>query len=159
MSGITLKNGRVVYLSDLAPTAVDEDANFIRGPRKLPSDLDYPFQRDRSAKGTKIILGGLEHRKGLGVRARSSLTYDLGGAYKRFQSTVGLDAVSNGLGAVLAEVYIDGAKVRELTLKGNASPQAIDLDVSGARELRLAVTWAGFGQSDFAGWGSARLIR
>jgi len=31
--------------------------------------------------------------------------------------------------------------------------------VSGAKELRLFVTWAGYGQSDFVDWGSARLIR
>jgi hypothetical protein len=159
VSGLYWKNGRVVYLSDLQPSAADEDANFIRGPRKSASDLEYPFQRDRSAKGTRLVLGGVEHRKGLGVRARSSLTYSLGGAFKRFQSTVGLDAASQGLGAVVAQVWIDAAKAKEITLKGGDAPQALDLDVAGAKELRLVVTWAGHGQSDFADWGSARLIR
>ena len=159
LSGLYWKNGRVVYLSDLQPSAAEEDANFIRGARKSASDLDYPFQRDRSAKGTRLILGGVEHRKGLGVRARSALTYPLGGGFKRFQATIGLDACSQGLGAVTAEVWVDGAKARDLTLKGNDSPQALDLDVAGAKELRLVVTWAGHGQSDFADWGSARLVR
>jgi len=159
LSAIFMKNGRVVYLSDISPTEVDEEANFIRGPKKSSSDLDFPFQRDRSARGTKILLAGVEHRKGLGVRARSSLTYSLGGGFKRFQSTVGLDAVSAGLGAILAEVWVDGTKSKEITLKGNDGPQAIDLDVTGVKELRLVVTWAGYGQSDFTDWGSARLIR
>jgi hypothetical protein len=161
LSGLTMKNGRVVYLSELTPSSVREDANFIRGPQKLPGDLEYPFQRDRSARGTRIVLGGIEHRRGLGVRAHSELTYALGGTFRRFQSTVGLDAVaaSLGLGAVSAEVWVDGKKLKESVFKAPDPPQSWDIDVAGARELRLVVTWAGTGQSDFADWGSARLIR
>jgi hypothetical protein len=159
VAGIYMKNGRVVYLSDLDPSAVSEDANFIRGAVKLTSDLEFPWQRDRSARGTEILLGGTHHRKGLGVRAYSSLSYALGGAYKRFQATLGLDAVSRGLGAISAEVWVDGKKVKEFSLKGNDAPQPIDVDVAEAKELKLVVTWAGNGQSDFADWGSARLVR
>ncbi|MCI4354775.1 MAG: NPCBM/NEW2 domain-containing protein [Thermoplasmata archaeon] len=159
LSGIYMKNGRVVYLSDIKPTIVDEDANYIRGPKKLSSDLDFPYQKDRSARGGKIILGGVEHRKGVGVRARSLLAYPLDGGFKRFQAVLGLDASSMGLGAVKIEVETDGKKLKELGLKGMDAPQAIDVDVSGAKELLLRVTWAGVGQSDFVDWGSARLIR
>jgi len=104
VAGIYMKNGRVVYLSDVKPSAVSEDANFIRGAAKMPSDLEFPWQADRSARGSKLVLGGTEHRKGLGVRAHSSISYTLGGSYKRFQATFGLDAVSRGLGSVVAEV-------------------------------------------------------
>lgn len=159
VAGLYVKNGRVVYLSDLTPSSVDEDANFIRGAKKSSSDLEFPFQRDRSARGTKILLGGAEHRKGLGVRAHSALAYPLGGGFRRFQATLGLDDVSMGLGSIQGEVWLDGKKVKELQLKGKDAPQPIDLDVAGARELKLVVTWAGHGQSDFAGWGSARLVR
>jgi hypothetical protein len=159
LSGIYMKNGRVVYLSDMKPSLVEEDANYIRGPKKLSSDLDFPYQRDRSARGGKLIVGGVEHRKGVGVRARSLLGYALDGGFKRFQATLGLDAASMGLGAVKIEIEVDGKKVKEAGLKGNDAPLPIDLDVSGAKELRLFVTWAGYGQSDFVDWGSARLIR
>jgi len=159
VAGIYVKNGRVVYLSDLTPATVDEDANFIRGAKRSSSDLEYPYQRDQNARGSKILLSGAEHRKGLGVRAHSALTYSLGGGYRRFQATLGLDDISLGLGAVIGEVWVDGKKVKELSLKGKDAPQPIDLDVSNAKELKLVVTWAGHGQSDFAGWGSARLVR
>jgi hypothetical protein len=89
LSGIYMKNGRVVYLSDMKPTVVDEDANYIRGAKRSPSDLDFPFQRDRNARGGKLVVGGVEHRKGVGVRARSMLAYDLAGGFKRFQSMLG----------------------------------------------------------------------
>jgi NPCBM/NEW2 domain len=159
LSGIYMKNGRVVYLSDMKPSLVEEDANYIRGPKKMSSDLDFPYQRDRSARGGKLLVGGVEHRKGVGVRARSLLGYSLEGGFKRFQATLGLDAASMGLGAVKVEIEVDGKKVKEVGLKGTDAPLPIDLDVSGAKDLRLFVTWAGYGQSDFVDWGSARLIR
>jgi NPCBM/NEW2 domain-containing protein len=159
VTGIYMKNGRVVYLSDIKPSGVSEDANFIRGAAKLSSDLEFPFQADRSARGTKLILGGVEHRKGLGVRAYSALSYALGGTFKRFQATFGLDAVSRGLGSVVGEVWVDGKKVKEISLKGGDAPQTLDVDLAGAKELKLVVTWGGNGQSDFADWGSARLVR
>jgi hypothetical protein len=159
VAGIYMKNGRVVYLSDVKPATVSEDANYIRGATKSLSDLEFPWQADRSARGGKLILGGTEHRKGMGVRAYCALTYTLGGSYKRFQATFGLDAAARGLGSVVGEVWVDGKKVKEVPLKGNDAPQAIDVDVAGGKELKLVVTWGGSGQSDFADWGSARLIR
>jgi len=159
VAGIYMKNGRVVYLSDIKPSAVSEDANYIRGATKMRSDLEFPWQADRSARGGKLILGGTEHRKGIGVRAASALTYPLGGSYKRFQATFGLDAASRGLGSVVGEVWVDGRKLKELALKGTDAPQALDIDLSSAKELKLVVTWGGNGQSDFADWGSARLVR
>ncbi len=159
VSFIGMKNGRVVYLSDVDPSAVNEDANYIRGPEKSPGDLEYPFQKDRNAKGGRIVLGGVEHRLGLGVRAHSELTYTLGGRYRRFQTAVGLDDAAIPLGAVRAEAWVDGKKVKEAEFRGKAPPQTWDIDVAGASELKLVITWAGTGQSDFADWGSARLIR
>jgi hypothetical protein len=159
VAGLYMKNGRVVYLSDIQPSAVSEDANFIRGAARMPSDLEFPWQRDRSARGTKLVLAGVDHRKGLGVRAFSSLVYPLGGSFKRFQATFGLDAVSRGLGSVTGEIWLDDKKVKEIALKGTEAPQAFDLDVAGGKSLKLVVTWGGNGQSDFADWGSARLVR
>lgn len=159
VAGIYMKNGRVVYLSDIKPSAVSEDANFIRGATRMPSDLEFPWQADRSARGSKLVLAGAEHRKGLGVRAYCALTFGLGGSFKRFQATFGLDAASRGLGSVVGEIWVDGKKVKEIPLKGNDAPQAVDVDLSGGKELKLVVTWGGNGQSDFADWGSARLVR
>ena len=60
VSAIYMKNGRVVYLSDLDPSDRQEDANFIRSTRPLPSDLEYPFRRDRRPR--------LQSRRDLGGR-------------------------------------------------------------------------------------------
>lgn len=161
VAGITLKNGRVVHVSDLAPVKVEEDASYTRDLEKRPGDLEYPFQRDRSANETPLMIGNVGHRKGLGVRAHCALTYDLnaGGPYARFQSTVGLDAASWGMGAVTAQVFLDGKKLMDVTLKGKDGPRNVDVDVSDGKELRLIVTWADSPVRNFADWGSARLIR
>lgn len=161
LSSIHFKNGRVVYLSDLQPKAVDEEAMYLRGVDKSGSDLSYPFQRDRSARGGKLVLGGVEHRKGLGVRAHCALTYAIDGGFKRFQAVVGLDASAQQLGFVVAQVWVDGRKLADHTFKGAGATETLDIDVAGAKELRLLATWPDKtnGQSDFADWGSARLIR
>ena len=163
LSSLHFKNGRVVYLSDVAPKAVDENSTLIRNvdPKARSGDLSYPVQLDRSAKGGKLVLGGVEHRKGLGVRAHSSLTWALDGGFRRFQAVAGLDAAAVHLGFVTMQVWIDGRKAAEHTFKGAGALQALDLDVAGAKELRLVATWpeGTHGQSDFADWGSARLIR
>jgi hypothetical protein len=152
-------NGRAVPLSQLTPTRVEEEANFIRGSKKLSSDLEFPYQRDRSARGSKIIVAGRYYRQGIGVRAHSSLWYALTPADERFQTIVGLDAVSMGLGAVEYEVRLDDAIVLTGTLKGNDPPVPVDLDVRGKKELLLRIKFAGFGQSDFVDWAAARIIR
>lgn len=163
LSSLHFKNGRVVYLSDLPPKGVEENANLIRSadPRNRGSELAYPFQADRSAKGGKLVLGGVEHRKGLGVRAHSSLAWPIDGGFKRFQAVAGLDAAAVHLGFVTMQVWLDGRKAAEHTFKGAGAVQTLDLDVSGVKELRLVATWPekSNGQSDFADWGSARLIR
>jgi len=71
-----------VYLSDLRPLTIDQ----MRGSLEL----------DRSFFGESFILGGAYHRRGLGVRVPSTLTYDIGGSFRTFRATVGL-ATENAL--------------------------------------------------------------
>ncbi|HTF56789.1 MAG TPA: hypothetical protein VK661_06105, partial [Planctomycetota bacterium] len=68
VAGLYFKNGRVIYLSDLIPSKVEENANYIRMPEPLPGDLSYPYQRDAGAgDGGRLLIRGKEFRKGLGV--------------------------------------------------------------------------------------------
>lgn len=161
LASLFFKNGKVVYISDMAPTKVEENANFIRPANgaALPSDLTYPWQVDKSAAGTKLSVRGKEFRKGIGVRARSSLTYDLGGKFKKLQSSIGIDDCLEH-GDVVFEVWVDGAlKFKQPAKSGDAAVD-IEVDVSGAKELRLVVDFGGNANiGDFADWGSARLIK
>ncbi|MHC4607478.1 MAG: NPCBM/NEW2 domain-containing protein [Planctomycetota bacterium] len=161
IASIYFKNGRVVYLSDRKPSAVDENANYIRGEKPLPSDLVIPWRRDRNAKGDSLVLEGKAFRKGIGVHAFSSLTWDVSGAgFKRFHATIGLDDCGGRLGHVVFRVLVDGEKRFERAVDGADAPAEISVDVSGGGRLELVV---GFGeranQADYADWASARLIR
>ena len=66
LSALHFRNGRVIYLSDLSPSEVEENPNYIRPAdgKPLPSDLSYPWKADRSAAGSPIMIGGKEFRKG-----------------------------------------------------------------------------------------------
>jgi hypothetical protein len=161
LSALHFRNGRVTYLSDTRPSRVEENANYIRRAdgKPLPSDLSYPWQADRSAAGTALSIGGTGYRKGIGVRAWSSLSYALEAGFKRFQTSVGVDDALRG-GDVLFEVWIDDRKAFSSRARAGESAKKVDLDVSGATELRLVVD---FGENanigDFADWGAARLIK
>ncbi|MBI2898955.1 MAG: NPCBM/NEW2 domain-containing protein [Planctomycetes bacterium] len=161
VASLHFKNGRVVYVSDLQPSKVEENANFIRPEdgRALPSDLVYPWQADRSAAGTKLSIRGREFRKGIGVRAYSSLTYALQSRFRKFQASIGLDdALEHG--DVVFEVWVDGRKSLSHPSKSGDATADIEVDVSGAGELRLVVDFGGNANiGDFADWGSARLVK
>jgi hypothetical protein len=169
LSAIYFKNGRVMYLSDLDPVKVDENANYIRGPEPQLSDLAFPWQRDANAGDAgKLSIRGKEYRKGLGVHSRSELTYPLGGAFSRFQATIGIDDYAlrlSGLdqaGNVNFIVSADGKVLeKKAGVTSKSAPIQLDVEVKGRQELMLTVDFGEdrSGQCDFADWALARLIR
>lgn len=106
---VYFRNGRVAYLSDMPPAAVDERP-FVYSPG-VPDTNNCPWQRDVSVftKGT-LKIGKREFRKGLGVHSYCALEFTLGGDYRRFCASAGLDesADSHGYGqsgSVVFQVY------------------------------------------------------
>jgi len=155
---IEFRGGRLVYLSDLEPAEVKETPMF---------DLVWHYRRDRSVDGNPLCLRGRVYRKGLGVHSRCELTYDLGGAYRRFLSDVGIDKEEKGKdelredGNVDVKVLVDGKVLFERKgLTARDGPVPIDIDLTGAKRLTLLVD---FGDKldicDHADWAAARLIR
>ena len=118
-----------------------------------------PFERDRSngstgvADGGTITLNGVTYAKGLGVHAVSSLTYGLSGA-SLFTADVGVDDEVGSLGSVVFQVFVDGVKRFDSgVMFGSSVTKKVSVDLSGAHELRLAVTDAGDGNGkDHADW-------
>ena len=130
-------------------------------------DLVWHYRRDRSVDGNPLCLRGRVYRKGLGVHSRCELTYDLGGAYRRFLSDVGIDKEEKGKdelredGNVDVKVLVDGKMLFERKgLTARDGPVPIDIDLTGAKRLTLLVD---FGDKldicDHADWAAARLIR
>lgn len=169
VAGLYFKNGRVIYLSDLPPSKVDENANYIRGAEPLPGDLAYPWQRDANAgDGGRLRIRNQEYRKGIGVHARSALTFDLAGGFSRFQAVVGIDdhairlTGQDPVGNVSFIVSGDGKVLeRRDGITSKSAPLAFSVDIKGVRQLTLLVDFGEdqSGQGDFADWALARIIR
>jgi len=148
------RQGCAVYLSDSNPKKY-ECTPFL--------DLQWPYARDAGVAGGEIRLGGSSYDKGIGMHSGSRLTYDLGGKFRWFEASVGLDDRSRQHGSARLEILVDGkaqdlGPARELTGAGQA--RRIRISIAGARELRLGV---GFGpRGDVQGhvdWADARLIK
>src|SRR5207244_878593 len=102
------------------------------------------------------------HDKGLGMHARSRVSYKLDGKYRSFEALVGLDAQTGKLGRVRVAVLLDGKEQalgwdKELTARDGARP--VRLDVRQAQTLTLVVDFGPQGDVQaHVNWADARLI-
>jgi len=146
--------GRAVYLSDLKPSKI-EQVPYL--------DVAAPPVRDGSVKGRDLRLAGSTYDKGLGMHSACRMTYDIGGAYKRFEALVGLDDVTGREGSVGVEVLVDGKPQKpglDKDLTHRNGPLTVRVDVSGAKQLTLSVTFGERGDvQDDVDWVDARLIK
>jgi hypothetical protein len=149
---IRVRNGKLVYLSDLEPTAVEEVAYFSRV---------IPWGRDRGFDGGPPVMKGKKPGRSLAMHSRSLLSFALDGQFGSFKATVGFDDSSGSRGRVLCRVTADG---RELfvhnDLRGDADPVNVDVPLDGAKQLTLEVD---FGEHEDIGdrvlWAEPRLFR
>jgi len=123
------------------------------GPIHADQNVGH-FRLARSMVGTPLKIGQTPFANGIGTFARSLIEYPLSGQFKRFRAKVGVDAITEGRGSVVFEVYADGRKVwASKVVSGLDEPLPIELDVSGVDRLRLIVGDAGDGnQFDAANW-------
>ncbi len=152
LSRLDVKNGKVIYLSDLTP-AEAKHTPYIDGA--------YPLQVDRSVSGRPIRLGGKSFRRGLGVHSHSELVYGLDGGYQFFTATLGLDDAVGAQGSVVYRVYGDDKLLFESpVIRGGDTPAEIKVPIKGVLLLRLEVDYADNGDAaDHANWAEARLLR
>jgi hypothetical protein len=152
IAAVHVRNERIVYLSDLEPTAA----------RFTPLlNVQWPWRRDRSVSNRELRLNGQNFPRGLGVHARTELVYAIGRRYATFAATIGIDDHVRPRGNVEFRVLGDG---RELygsgALTGRDTPRVIEVPIADVSELTLIVD---FGEEldvgDHADWAAARLIR
>jgi hypothetical protein len=148
--------GKGVYLSDLKPTKV-ELSGFL--------GVSWRWSGDRTVRGGALRVttpkGETTADRGLGTHPRTTLTYDLGGRYRRFEALVGLDPDAPAPAKVAVRVLVDGIEQKIPGLQtltgGDAIP--VRIDVRGAKELVLVTD---FGPAGGVGgdvnWADARLV-
>ncbi|MGW1000258.1 NPCBM/NEW2 domain-containing protein [Streptomyces sp. NPDC002520] len=123
-----------------------------------------PPERDRSNgesgahDGHTLTLAGKTYDKGIGAHADSDIEVYLGGRCTRFTTDVGIDDEINGYGEVAFSVEADG-KVLWTSPKvtGASATVPADVDVTGARHVRLRVTDTNNSKTgDHGDWAAAR---
>lgn len=127
-------------------------------------------RKDMNASGRPLTMNGKTYEKGIGSHPDASITYDLGGAYKRFTSIIGIDdqALENTKYPtnIKFAVYGDGVQLYEspnITANPYVEPIAIDLDVSGVHEFQLVLTGHAAGSNPqttgYGDWADAKLYK
>ncbi|WP_422658835.1 NPCBM/NEW2 domain-containing protein [Paenibacillus sp. EC2-1] len=100
------------------------------------------------------------YERGIGAHSNSTIVYDLTNKnMDYFTSFVGVDRQMYGsIGSVSFEVYVDGELKFNSGVMQSRDPQKfIEVDINGAKELKLVVTDGGNGNgSDHATWGDAK---
>lgn len=135
-------------------------------PAGTPANGLGPVERNMhnggaaAGDGGAITLGSVPYPKGLGVHAPSEVAYRLNGVCSgALISDVGIDASSGDQGSAVFQVFVDGTKAYDSgVMRGGDSRKSINVDVSGAQQVRLVVTDAGDGNTgDLANWAGAKL--
>jgi NPCBM/NEW2 domain-containing protein len=148
---VIMRSKRVAFLSDLKPTAEDQQAIVT---------LPLPAQRDKSAMGKPLTLGTRTYEKGLGVHARSSLTFATDKKWDVLAATIGLDATAGGKGDCVFVVLADGQSLLERRIKGSDAAEEIQLVITGREQVTLVVEpGAGLDLADHADWCDVRFIK
>jgi hypothetical protein len=144
--------GRAVYLSDIRPAEY----------RFLPYlETKWPYKTDRNVTGGQLRCVGRLYLKGLGVHSAARLSYKLDRPWRRFQAEVGIDDSTAGKGSVGFRVFVDGKQMyASPPIRGGMAPQAVSIDLDGAKQLDLVVDYGEAGDlMDHADWLNARLVK
>lgn len=157
LSRLEIRNGKLLYLSDLKPV----ETRFIPYLDGGAPGSHGSFRVDRSVAGRPLRLAGKAYARGLGVRSGSEITYTLDGAYQTFAATAGIDDAVGALGSVRFRVYGDDRLLFESpVLRGGDAPIDIKVEVRRVLQLRLEVEYADDGDAaDHADWADARLLK
>lgn len=152
VASFDVRSERVEYLSDRKPAKVEEKS--LVAPARA-------WRADASVAGRPMMLGERTYEKGIGVQARSRLTYALDGRFEKFLAEVGVDGETEGEGDCLVEVLADdGRSLWSGRVRGDEPARSLKLDVRGVRTLTLAVEpGEDLDLSDHVDWADARLLR
>lgn len=146
-----VRSRRVAFLSDLKP-ANEQQQPVVTLPRA--------WQRDKAVTGQPLMLGGRSFEKGIGVHARSLLTFDAEKKWDVLAATIGLDSVSGSRGDCLFVVAVDGQPVLTRRITGSDPPEEISVPVTGREQVTLVVEpGEGLDLADHANWGDIRFIK
>ena len=132
---------------------VEQTLNLLTGPRRKGSQVEVQcvsqsygtFTRGRSVIGTPLCLSGREHEAGFGTHADSEVVLRLSRPGARLTGLAGADdnwdTRANGSAKMIFIVAVGGRDVWKTgRLDNKSEPVRFDIDLKGAKEVRLRVT-------------------
>lgn len=152
LGAVRIRNGKLTFLPDLEPVAVEETGYFGRV---------IPWRRDEGFDGDVPRVRSKQPTRSIAMHSRSSLTFALEGQYDKFKATLGFDDSAGTRGRVACRILVDGREVfADKDFRATSDPQEIDISVAGARQMTLEVD---FGEEQDVGdrivWAEPRLFR
>lgn len=164
---VTDSDGNEVTAKRMISVVDMDDYNYLSDFNWTSTQNSYTAPRkDIAISGKQLRLtdrDGREvlYKKGIGAHSNATIVYDLTDKdAEYFTSFVGVDRqMYNTVGSVVFQVFVDGKKQFDSGLMNSRDPQKfVELNISGAKELKLVVTDGGNGNgSDHATWGDAKL--
>lgn len=156
--GIEVWSDRLVYLSELEPSKVEQTPAFGIG-----DDSVRQWMVNRTPLGMGIHIGGTEPREvvnGLVLRPRTLLTYDVGGRFDTFKATVCIDRRSSGPAHAVFRVLAGEEVLFSSSMTLLSEPESIELAIGGVESLTIEVDFGqNFDFGDHCAFAEARLIK
>lgn len=149
---LRVEGGRRVYLSSLTPSQVSEQGAF---------DVTWHWTRDTALDGSPLRLGGVRYAHGVSCHSRATLAWDLGGAYLRLHTLLGIADQVRPEGDCSVSLSGDGHVLwSRQSVTGTQQPVPLDLDVHGVHTLQLQVDYgARYDIGDHVALADAWLLR
>lgn len=122
--------GSVLYLSSAEPIKVEQTS---------AQGTPEPYRRDRNLDNEKLKINNIPYSRGLAMHSRTVLTYDLGGKYKRFEASAGVDDSVEGESKALLIVEADFKEVYRALIKKGSPLTPLSLAVLNVKQLRITV--------------------
>jgi hypothetical protein len=151
--GLRVGSDTYRYLSDMTRENVETEPYL---------DVVWPPRMDVAVTGDQLGLEGTTYPKGIGMHARTRMTFALAARYERFHATIGVDDAAGPRGSVVFRVLGDGEELLSTDpMTGDAAPRPVSVDITGVENLTLVADWGDpvVGSGNLAGWAEARVVR
>lgn len=149
---LTFRNANVRFLSDTDPI------EYVFEPFGVTR---WPWRRNRSVADRPLRIGGQTYERGIGMHARSTLTFAVDEGYTRLAAVIGIDDACGPDGVAIFRVMADDAILFDSGLvAGSDEARSILVPLNGARRISLMVDFGdGIDLGDQADWADVRVIR
>ncbi len=133
LSKLDYNRGKLIYLSDTAPTKLIEKS----GANVFASTL----RKDVSLDGQPLKNGSQTYSKGQALHAYTELEYNLEGKFKGFKAEIGIDPRVQVKSGALVTIRCDGVNVYSQKVQAG-EPQNLSLNIRDVETMQIIVSSA-----------------